>query len=265
MAGLPDCWGQFRVRDRGQAGLAAVRLALVTVLQRAEKLTGRLAAGAVRMRLDWKYLLGLAVDDPGFDHAVLAEFRGKVAGAGLERGALRLDAFWLGHKLHVTGTCHAEPRCGCPGDDQAGRRGHEEGCAAAAFPNLITRVAAAGATVTGSQMTAAIDDELARKTRAPGRHCLRFIGRRVVPQFYLADLPVPRERAKKPYSSAQIAGFLALTDAQLCEKEFYNWSVNWVLAGRVRGWRPSLSFPNLAATTSADNVCREWPLRELRV
>jgi hypothetical protein len=86
VAGLPDCWDQFRVRDRGQAGLAAVRLALVTVLQRAEKLTGRLAAGAVRMRLDWKYLLGLAVDDPGFDHAVLAEFRGKVAGAGLERG-----------------------------------------------------------------------------------------------------------------------------------------------------------------------------------
>ena len=73
MAGLPDCWDQFRVRDRGQAGLAAVRLALVTVLQRAEKLTGRLAAGAVRMRLDWKYLLGPAVDDPGFDHAVLTK------------------------------------------------------------------------------------------------------------------------------------------------------------------------------------------------
>jgi len=175
------------------------------------------------------------------------------------------QAYWLGYKLHVTGTCHGEPRCGCPGDGQADRRGHEEGCAAAAFPNLITRVAAAGATVTGSQMTAAIDDELAGKTRAPGRHCLRFIGRRVVPQFYLADLPVPRERAKKPYSSAQVAGFLALTDAQLCEKEFYNWSVDWVLAGRVRGWRPGLSFPDLAATTSADNVCREWPLRELRV
>ena len=72
--------------------------------------------------------------------------------------------------------------------------------------------------MTGSQMTAAIDDELARKTRAPGRHCLRFIGRRVVSQFYLADLPVPRERAKKPYSSAQIAGFLALTDAHYTKK-----------------------------------------------
>jgi integrase len=43
---------------------------------------------------------------------------------------------------------------------------------------------------------------------------LRFIGRRVVPQFYPADLPLPRERAKKPYSPAEIGGFLALADAQ---------------------------------------------------
>ena len=53
-----------------------------------EKLTDRLAAEAVRARLDWKYLLGLALDDPGFDHSVLAEFRGKVADAGLEQVAL---------------------------------------------------------------------------------------------------------------------------------------------------------------------------------
>ena len=43
---------------------------------------------------------------------------------------------------------------------------------------------------------------------------LRFIGRRVVPQLYPADLPLPRERAKAPYSLAEIAGFLALADAQ---------------------------------------------------
>jgi Transposase domain (DUF772) len=41
---------------RGRPGWAPSRLALVTVLQRAEKLTGRLAAEAVRTRLDWKYL-----------------------------------------------------------------------------------------------------------------------------------------------------------------------------------------------------------------
>ena len=43
---------------------------------------------------------------------------------------------------------------------------------------------------------------------------LRFIGRRVVPQLYPADLPLPRERAKTPYSPAEIGGFLALADAQ---------------------------------------------------
>jgi hypothetical protein len=60
----------------------------VTVLQRAEKLADRQAAEAVRARIDWKYLLGLPLDDAGFDHSVLSEFRGKVAGAGLERVAL---------------------------------------------------------------------------------------------------------------------------------------------------------------------------------
>ena len=43
---------------------------------------------------------------------------------------------------------------------------------------------------------------------------LRFIGRRVVPQLYPSDLPLPRERSKQPYNAAQIDGFLALADAQ---------------------------------------------------
>jgi integrase len=43
---------------------------------------------------------------------------------------------------------------------------------------------------------------------------LRFIGRQVAPQLYPADLPLPRERAKAPYSPAEIDGFLALADAQ---------------------------------------------------
>jgi len=43
---------------------------------------------------------------------------------------------------------------------------------------------------------------------------LRFIGRRVVPHLYPADLPLPRERSKQPYSAAQISGYLALADAQ---------------------------------------------------
>jgi len=43
---------------------------------------------------------------------------------------------------------------------------------------------------------------------------LRFLGRRVVPQLYPADAPLPRERAKEPYGPAEISGFLALADAQ---------------------------------------------------
>ena len=43
---------------------------------------------------------------------------------------------------------------------------------------------------------------------------LRFAGRRVVPQLYPADMPLPREHAKEPYSPAEIAGYLALADAQ---------------------------------------------------
>src|ERR1039457_3850912 len=39
-------------------------------------------------RLDWKYLLGQPADDPGFDHTVLAEFRGRVADSGLEQVVL---------------------------------------------------------------------------------------------------------------------------------------------------------------------------------
>src|SRR5487761_117608 len=73
---------------RGRPGWPPSRLALVTVLQRAEKLTDRAAAEAVRTRIDWQYLLGLPLDDPGFDHTVLAEFRARVAEAGLEQRAL---------------------------------------------------------------------------------------------------------------------------------------------------------------------------------
>ena len=362
---------------RGRPGWAPSRLALVTVLQRAEKLTGRLAAEAVRARLDWKYLLGLSLDDPGFDHTVLAEFRGKVAEAGLERVALdallerlaagglvkaggkqrtdstqviaavaalnrlelagesvraavealaaahpawleqricvsdwtrrygtpmtawrppasqakqdelaiasardgyalleavcgesspawlrelpavdvlrrvlvqtctraitgngrevikrrekepegdglppghariaspydtdarwgvKRDTFWLGYKLHVTETCDDEPRCGCPGGG-TGRRGHGQDCAAPAFPNLITHVATTDATVTDNQMTGALDDELAGKTLAPGRHYLD--------SGYLSAALLVSEAAR--HGIALIGPLLADTSAQ---------------------------------------------------
>jgi transposase len=60
---------------RGQPAAAPGRLALAVVLQFVENLSDREAADAVRGRIDWKYALGLALTDPGFDHTVLSEFR----------------------------------------------------------------------------------------------------------------------------------------------------------------------------------------------
>jgi transposase len=73
---------------RGRPGEPPAMLALVTVLQMAEDLTDRQAAEAVRTRLDWKYALGLPLDDAGFDFSVLSEFRARVAARGLEEAAL---------------------------------------------------------------------------------------------------------------------------------------------------------------------------------
>jgi IS5 family transposase len=49
-----------------------------TLGQFREGLSDRQAADAVRGRIDWKYLLALELDDPGFDHSVLCEFRGRL-------------------------------------------------------------------------------------------------------------------------------------------------------------------------------------------
>ena len=43
---------------------------------------------------------------------------------------------------------------------------------------------------------------------------LRFIARAVVPHLDPAGAPLPRERAKQPYTRAEIDGYLALADAQ---------------------------------------------------
>ncbi|MDQ7909432.1 IS1182 family transposase [Phytohabitans sp. ZYX-F-186] len=66
---------------RGRPGLSPARLALVSVLQFMENLTDRQAADMVRGRIDWKYLLGLELDDAGFDASVLSEFRSRLVDA----------------------------------------------------------------------------------------------------------------------------------------------------------------------------------------
>jgi transposase len=62
----------------GYPGLPPWRLALITIMQFRENLADRQAAEAVRARIDWKYLLGLELTDPGFDFSVLSEFRDRL-------------------------------------------------------------------------------------------------------------------------------------------------------------------------------------------
>ena len=75
---------------RGQPAEAPARLALATVLQFAEGLSDRQAADAIRSRIDWQYVLGLDLTDPGFHHTVLSEFRTRLV-AG-EAASLLLEA-----------------------------------------------------------------------------------------------------------------------------------------------------------------------------
>lgn len=63
----------------GQPALPPSRLALVMIMQFMEGLSDRQAADCVRARIDWKYALGMELDDPGFDFSILSEFRQRLA------------------------------------------------------------------------------------------------------------------------------------------------------------------------------------------
>ena len=135
MSSSRSCSGRGAVR----AG-APSRLALVTVLQRAEDLTDRAAAEAVRTRIDWQYLLGLGLDDPGFDHTVLSEFRGRgrrgrpgAGGAGRAAGTAgrrtaRSKPGEAAHRFHARGRGRrgAEPG-GAGRAERAGGAGGADG------------------------------------------------------------------------------------------------------------------------------------------
>ena len=89
---------------------------------------------------------------------------------------------------------------------------------------------------------------MARRTL---RTNLRFIARRVVPQLAPADAPLPRERAKAPYSPAEIAGYLALADAQP------TLSRRMRLSGLVcLGAGAGLIRADLRAVRGTDVICR---------
>jgi len=113
----------------GQMALSPGVLALVTVMQFAEGLSDRQAAEAVRARIDWKYALNLALTDPGFDHTVLSEFRGRLLNGQAEERLLShmLEQFkakgWLKSQgqqrtdsTHVLATVRKLNRLECVGE-----------------------------------------------------------------------------------------------------------------------------------------------------
>jgi transposase len=83
-----EAFAALFVSPRGRPAESPGRVALVTALEFAENLSDRQAADAVRGRIDWKYLLGLELSDPGFDYSVLSEFRQRVLAGGAERQLL---------------------------------------------------------------------------------------------------------------------------------------------------------------------------------
>jgi len=110
----------------GQPAACPWRLAIVSLLQFAENLSDRCAADAVRARIEWKYLLGLALTDPGFDVSVLNEFRFRlVVGAAEallfdtlvnlcpERGLLTKRGHQRTDVTHVLGAVRGLNRLGC--------------------------------------------------------------------------------------------------------------------------------------------------------
>ena len=62
----------------GRPGLSPAQLATVCVLQFLLDLSDRQAAEAVRCRIDFKYALAMELDDPGFHHSVLTDFRARL-------------------------------------------------------------------------------------------------------------------------------------------------------------------------------------------
>lgn len=67
---------------QGRPAESPGNLALVLVVQPGEGLSDRQMAEAVRSRIDLKYLLGLKLDDPGFDGSLLSDFRQRLLKGG---------------------------------------------------------------------------------------------------------------------------------------------------------------------------------------
>src|SRR5271166_1044165 len=92
---------------------------------------------------------------------------------------------------------------------------------------------------------------LSGSARRTLRTNLRFIARRVVPALAPVNAPLPRERAKAPYSAAEVAGYLALADAQPTVPRRMR-AAGLVCLGAGAG----LAGADLRAVRGTDVICR---------
>ena len=94
---LLDELGRGGLRNASLDGLQGgdLILAIVTVFQYVERLPDRLAADAVRTRLDWKYALHLPLDHPGIGHLWLGEFRHRLLDRETKLLAFQCVLDWL--------------------------------------------------------------------------------------------------------------------------------------------------------------------------
>jgi len=69
---------------KGATAVSPGILAMVCVMTFMENLSDQQAAEAVRSRIDWKYVLGLELEDTGFDSSVLTNFRARLLEGGAE-------------------------------------------------------------------------------------------------------------------------------------------------------------------------------------
>ncbi|MEV0402453.1 transposase [Actinoallomurus sp. NPDC050550] len=83
------------------------------MLQYVLNLSDRQAAEAVRCRIDFKYALGLELEDPGFHHSVLSDFRDRLAEGdradrllGLALTRIRRDGLLKGGGTQRTDSTH---------------------------------------------------------------------------------------------------------------------------------------------------------------
>lgn len=119
---------QHLFSTEGRPAEDPARLALITVLQFAERLSDEQAANAVRSRIDWKYLLALPLDDAGFDASVLSEFRTRLIHGNAEHllfetllttsreyGLLRARGRQRSDSTHVLAAVRALNRLECVG------------------------------------------------------------------------------------------------------------------------------------------------------